>query len=311
MRQYALFHYPEFTSLSPLIHQAFAKQCQLSIQYTQILTSPEDFPAVLQQFRQNEGMGANVTKPLKTIAFQLCHKTTVRAQQAQSVNTLYWEGDKLCGDTTDGEGFIQGLNCYHEINKTHYATRINTHHFFNQNPFVFQQKKVLLLGAGGAAAAILNHIIAQNPHHIYIGNRTIEKGNVLRDRFSQAPITVIEYRDLQEEMTRAIKDSALPAFDWIINATSIRDPKDFILKREQIKGVHFYDLNYSSTHSLSPLAQWARDNGSAYVIDGLKMLIAQAAASFKIWHPDECLNPQDVDVGIKSHLESLGNPSTT
>ena len=57
------------------------------------------------------GKGANVTVPFKEVAFRLADHCTLRAMQAQAVNTLYIEEDgRLVGDNTDGAGLVADLN---------------------------------------------------------------------------------------------------------------------------------------------------------------------------------------------------------
>lgn len=264
--KYALFRYPMAPSLSPQIHESFAKQCHLSIHYTQIAVSPSEFPQALQQFRLEGGQGANVTMPLKEIAYTLCSHTTARARQAKSVNTLYWINDELWGDTTDGAGFIAAMQYYPTL--------------------TFTDKTILLLGAGGVAGAILDPLLQQNPLQLLLANRSLDRAKHLAHRYPNAPITVLPYEALCMNEQH---------FDWIINATPIQQPdQSWPLSAWQMKNGILVELTYAKTGGRTPLAEWALASGASQVIDGLGMLIAQAAESFKIWHPGTSPDPKSV-----------------
>jgi shikimate dehydrogenase len=101
------------------------------VDYRAIEASPEQFPAALEAFAADGGVGANVTLPHKEAAFALCTTTTSRAQRAGAVNTLLRKGERWHGDNTDGIGLVRDLTGRHGLD--------------------LRGRRVLLLGAGGAA----------------------------------------------------------------------------------------------------------------------------------------------------------------
>mgnify|MGYP003492815404 CR=1 FL=1 len=132
--QYAVFGQPVAHSLSPRIHNAFARQLGIALEYRPIETSAEGFAAALKKFADLGGAGANVTLPLKQVAAKACASLSDRARRADSVNTLSRSGDGWHGDSTDGVGLIRDITSRHRL-------------------FV-RGRRTLLLGAGGAARAV-------------------------------------------------------------------------------------------------------------------------------------------------------------
>src|SRR3546814_3871253 len=87
-RQFAIFGHPVAHSLSPRIHQAFARQQGLSIEYRAVDVAPAALSAALDAFAAAGGVGATITLPHKEAAFALCAARSDRAARAGSVNTL-------------------------------------------------------------------------------------------------------------------------------------------------------------------------------------------------------------------------------
>ncbi len=127
-----------------------------------------------------------------------------------------------------------------------------------------KNKRILILGAGGAVRGILAPLIDAQPALLAISNRTLEKASRLCYEFSVPVCT-----DLSQ--------TSLP-FDLIINATT---PEFSSILPSSILTTNTicYDLSYSQTSFLS----WAKKQG-CYAVDGLGMLVEQAAEAFLIWH---------------------------
>ena len=97
-------------SRSPAIHQSFAKQCGISLDYQKILATPEDFETRVRRFFEQGGIGLNITLPFKETAHALCDQLSDVAAACGSVNTLSMtQQGQLLGDTTDGAGLINDL----------------------------------------------------------------------------------------------------------------------------------------------------------------------------------------------------------
>lgn len=245
MIRLAVFGNPISHSLSPQLHQEFARQCNMKLDYQKICVPLHQFKNTVDDFRAAGGLGANVTAPFKMQAFDYADELTDRAHHAGSVNTFIFKNNHCIGDNTDGIGLIRDLK--------HHAITL-------------QNKTILILGAGGAARAILQNIIQEKPHKIIIYNRTTQHAEKIIDFFQRDfPITIFSGE----------KNS-----DVVINATAIRSQQDFSLDLT-LKNTMCYDMNYGEHHSA--FYQYAISRGATQIKDGLGMLIEQGAESFFQW----------------------------
>ncbi len=252
MDRYAVFGNPVAHSKSPFIHTLFARQTQQSLTYERIEAPLDRFEAAIADFFANQGKGCNVTVPFKEEAFQLAQQLSPRAKLAGAVNTLKMTDDGvLLGDNTDGAGLVQDLKFH--------GTQL-------------QGSRILLLGAGGAARGAIGPLLDENPQTLIIANRTAEKAVRLADLFSSCgPIGAMSFDDLQGP------------FDLIINSTSasLSGTIPAIPAHLVHPQVAVYDMMYGQGDTA--FNAWARDLGAQKVMDGLGMLVAQAAESFAIW----------------------------
>jgi shikimate dehydrogenase len=250
----ALFGRPVKTSLSPVIHRSFADQFKLAIDYQLIETGAGDFPAALEAFRLAGGTGCNITLPLKQDAWRLAAQATQEVALAQAANTLvYQHGSGWYAHTTDGAGLVADLCENHGVE--------------------LFARRVLILGAGGATAGILGRLLDHKPEHVMLVNRNLERARVLAARFgSSSRMSVSSWSDLPRQ----------GAFDLVINATSLGHGGEAppLSAASFATGGLCYDLNYFKA-SL-PLKKRCEEMGQAY-LDGLGMLVEQAAKSFYIW----------------------------
>jgi shikimate dehydrogenase len=250
----ALFGQPVKTSLSPAIHKLFAEQFDLQISYQLIETGAETFPGELEKFRLSGGVGCNVTLPLKRDAWRLASVASDEVRLAEAANTLSYQASTgWIANTTDGVGLITDLTVNQGLD--------------------LKGMRVLVLGAGGATASVLGSLLAQNPVHITLVNRNLERANALVKRFgSNQNLSVISWDEL----------ASYSGFDLVINSTSLghQGKAPALFSALFAPGAACYDLNYYKA-SL-PLKQLCSNIGQKY-IDGLGMLVEQAAASFYIW----------------------------
>ena len=158
----AIFGNPISHSLSPQLHRTFAQQFNMVIDYEKILTPVDQFKKTVDDFRARGGLGANITIPFKTQAFDYADQLTDRAKSAGAVNTFIFKNNICIGDNTDGVGLIND---------------------FKNKLITMQDKKILLIGAGGAARGILSEIIRENPQKINIYNRTMGKTRQLAEQY--------------------------------------------------------------------------------------------------------------------------------
>lgn len=254
--QYAVVGNPVSHSLSPQIHQAFARQTQISLSYEAIELPQDDFVNGLRDLQQQGYKGLNVTVPFKQQAWQLCDKRSPRAEDAGAVNTLiFLPDDSIAGDNTDGVGLTRDL--------------VNNHRS------LIKRRKVLVLGAGGAVRGVLASLLALSPENLTVANRTLQKAEKLAEDFqSIGEITTCAYDELGNEK-----------FDLIINGTSAGLSREVPPVPDTVLGVNStcYDMMYNTSQNTA-FVEWAISRGASRSIDGLGMLVEQAAESFYIWH---------------------------
>lgn len=254
-KKYALFGHPVAHSLSPRIHAYFAKQAGIAAQYEAIDATPAGLVGALVTFAANGGAGANLTLPHKQVALGLCASVSERGRRAGAVNTLVRDGDGWHGDNTDGVGLVRDLT--------------------ERQALDLRERRTLVLGAGGAAHGVAPALLDAGIGDLFIVNRTPERADALVDALGQPGRVHSRYwKDL----------ATLGAFDFIINATSAGRGDGFMSVPFGIATPRTLavDLGYGEA-AISFLA-WARSAGCAQAIDGLGMLVDQAAESFELWH---------------------------
>lgn len=255
MNRYAVFGQPVSHSLSPRIHAAFAKQSGIALEYTAIECAPEDFDATVAGFAARGGQGANVTLPHKQAAAGLCTTLSARARRAGAVNTLARRGDDWYGDNTDGAGLVRDLTGRHGLD--------------------LRARRTLLIGAGGAARGVAPSLLDAGIGDLYIVNRDPRKADALADLLGEPGRVHPRYfADLGN----------LGNFELIINATSAARgdgmptlPMTLVDSRTAC-----VDLSYGD--AAIPFLAWARAAHALHTVDGLGMLVEQAAESFALWH---------------------------
>ncbi|BAP42387.1 shikimate dehydrogenase [Pseudomonas sp. LJDD11] len=253
MDHYVVFGNPIGHSKSPLIHRLFAEQTGQQLDYNTALAPLDGFADYARDFFAT-GRGGNVTVPFKEQAFALADQLTERARRAGAVNTLARQADgTLLGDNTDGAGLVRDLtvNC----------------------GLALRGKRILLLGAGGAVRGVLEPLLAEQPEVLVIANRTVEKAEQLAREFADlGPLSASGFDWLEEPV------------DVIINATSASLSGELppIAPSLIEPGVTFcYDMMYGKEPTA--FCRWASEHGAVRVVDGLGMLVEQAAEAFVLW----------------------------
>lgn len=253
--RFAVIGHPVAHSLSPRIHAAFGRQTGIALEYTAIDAPPERFDAALAEFAAEGGVGANITLPHKVRAAQICTALTDAAQRSGAVNTLIRTASGWHGDNTDGLGLVRDLTERHGLD--------------------LRARRTLLLGAGGAAHGVAPALLDAGISDLFIVNRTPEKADALADALARPGRVHPRYWDDLR---------TLGNFDLVVNATSAARtaslpnlPIGLIAPRAAA-----VDLSYGEV--AVPFLAWARSAGAHDCVDGLGMLVEQAAESFKRWH---------------------------
>jgi shikimate dehydrogenase len=251
---YAVMGNPISHSRSPQIHAAFAAQTGQRIRYTAIQVDPGGFEQAVGNFFANGGKGLNVTVPFKREAWELAGELGSEAKQAGAVNTLLMNADGvLMGRNTDGVGLVRDI--------------------LQNHGGAIRGRKVLLVGAGGAARGVLQPLLAQQPAQLVIANRTASRAHELAADFGQSGnVTGASFEELAGQH-----------FDLIINATAASLQGEMPPLPDDIcsDDCWCYDMMYGA--GPTPFMQWSEQHGAQKSLDGLGMLVEQAAESFLLW----------------------------
>lgn len=251
--RYAVMGNPVAHSQSPRIHAWFAEQTGQDIDYTAIAVPIDGFSAAVDAFRAAGGKGLNITVPFKPEAWHYASRHSDRAVRAEAVNTLCFEGEQAYGDNTDGPGLIRDLSVNQDYDPA--------------------GRRLLLIGAGGAARGVVAPLLQTRPAALVIANRTAAKAVELAERFSDlGPVSGCGLHELTGQ-----------SFDLLINATAASlDRQVPDLPPEVIHtGSWCYDMMYGAQPT--PFMRWAEAHKAVRTLDGLGMLVEQAAESFALW----------------------------
>jgi shikimate dehydrogenase len=253
---YAVIGNPIAQSKSPLIHKAFAAQTGQDMDYVAILGEPGRFAEQVDSWREKGLRGLNITAPFKLDAFAFANAPSPDAQAAGAVNCLTFDGARARGDNFDGVGLVRDI-----------VANLDT---------AIRGRRILLLGTGGATRGALGPILAQEPARLVVAYRSIEAASSLAALFPQAP--ALEFKHYE-----ALAPSADSGFDLILNATSASlfgaapPVPPFAFSANSLA----YDLTYGK--GLTPFLVLAREAGARRMVDGVGMLVEQAAEAFALW----------------------------
>ena len=251
MDQYAVMGNPVAHSKSPRIHTLFAEQTNQQLNYQAILVQQDGFKQAVADFSQQGGKGLNITVPFKEDAWALASTRSECAERAGAVNTLILNADgQHHGENTDGTGLVRDL--------------------LQNHASALKDKRLLLLGAGGAARGVIEPLLNEKPSLLVIANRTAARAVELARLFC----------DLGHTEGCGLNDVAGQTFDLIINATAaslagqVPELPESVITTDS----RCYDMMYADKPTA--FMDWARQLGAARCMDGLGMLVEQAAESF-------------------------------
>lgn len=254
INRYTVIGQPIAHSLSPIVHHLFGELTQRKIKYTRTEATPETFGQTVSELRASGAKGCNVTAPFKELAVTVCDRLSPGSSHAGSVNTIHMTRDgSLAGHNTDGAGLVADI----VVNKRH----------------AIKDKMVLILGAGGAARGVIAPLLKADPAGLHIANRTAQKAESLAARFGNlGNVDASGYETLAD----------LGQFDLIVNATSSSLAGSMPELPDTIAALRAlaYDMTYAAGDTAFML--WAKER-NIDAVNGLGMLVEQAAESFLIW----------------------------
>lgn len=240
-------------SLSPAIHNAAFSELGLDWVYLALPVAAQNGAAVVDAMRTFGIDGLSVTMPHKAAVADAADDLTEAAKTLGVANCLFWQGDRIVADSTDGDGFVSSFSA-------DFGRPIDG-------------LRVLVVGAGGAARSIIEAVGRAGASQIVVANRSPEKA--------------AEAARLAQKASAGIADTAtVSAMDVIINATAVGmddgpDPDGYPVPIEAIRsGQRVIDIVYKPRRT--PLLIAAEANG-AEIADGVGMLVHQAALAFQRW----------------------------
>lgn len=257
-------------SLSPRLHRYWLSKYNINGEYKAFHVTSAELPSFIKSLSEKSIAGINVTVPHKEDVLKLVDIIDERARKIGAVNTVYYEGGKMIGSNTDGIGFLTHLK---QTTKNWKA----------------KNGPVAIIGAGGAARAALVSLLDDGVPEIRLTNRTKERAENLVKEIDDKRIRIIDW-DARED---ALDNAALAVNVTTLGMTGQR-PLELSLNNLP-KSASVYDIVYSPLET--ELLKNARNRGNE-TIDGLGMLLHQAAPGFQKWFG---VYPE-VDQGLKDHI---------
>ncbi|MCX5513857.1 shikimate dehydrogenase [Kaistia algarum] len=246
--------WPVRHSRSPLIHRHWLGRYGIAGDYIPHAVPPEKIAGFLRAFPASGFVGGNVTVPHKEIAFASVDRTDAVAEALGAVNTIFFEDGKLVGANTDAPGFLANLDQ-------------------SASDFGGRGGPAIVLGAGGGARAVIWSLRERGFAPIHVVNRTRARAEALAERFGAA-VRAAGWEDLP---------ALLPSASILVNTTSLgmegEPPLEIDLEPAPDE-LLVTDIVYVPL--VTPLLAKARQRGLA-TVDGLGMLLHQAAPGFERW----------------------------
>lgn len=245
-------------SLSPVLHTAAFAHCGIAGQYALWPTTASALPERVATLRQPDVLGANVTLPHKIAVLPLLDRVDPQVEVIGAVNTIVREADgSLTGANTDLPAFLAALR--------------------EDGGYAPQGQTAVILGASGAARATAMALVGAGVASLMVVNRTLERaeallGDVLAAADGDPQLLACTPATLDHDMLRAAT--------LIVNATSLGWRAEETPLAAQYLSAHalVFDMVYRRTQLLRD----AEARG-ARTVDGLGMLVRQAALAFERW----------------------------
>ena len=246
-------------SISPFIHNSAFEATNTNGVYLAWEVDATELAETVANIRRYQMYGINLSMPYKEQVIPYLDQLSEEACLIGAVNTVVNREGTLIGYNTDGKGFFKSLPS-----------------------FKISRKRLVLLGAGGAAKAILAQAILDGVSQIsvFVRSSSMEKTRPYLEKIQNATgfrvdlFALEDVQDLQDSITQA---------DLLVNATSVGMdgssqpiPTSIVLPEKLLVA----DVIYQPFET--PFLKWARKQGNQS-INGLGMLLYQAAEAFQLW----------------------------
>ncbi len=264
-------------TVSPIIHNTAFQALGLNYYYLAFKVKKDMLKKAIEGIRALNVKGLNVTIPHKIEVLKYLDEVDEVAEKIGAVNTILNDNGILKGYNTDGEGALMAIK---------------------KRGFDLKDRVVVIVGAGGAAKAIAYYIALEKPNKITILNRTPENAAKLAKSLRRETKVYCEAKILD---TIQLEETLMDA-DLLINCTPLgmypNIEKTPVPKNCLRKNMVIMDIVYNPLQTR--LLKDATEVGCK-TINGLDMLVNQAALSFKIWTGVEA----PLEVMRKAALEVL------
>ena len=246
-------------SISPFIHNSAFEATNTNGVYLAWEVDEAELAETVANIRRYQMYGINLSMPYKEQVIPYLDQLSEEACLIGAVNTVVNREGTLIGYNTDGKGFFKSLPS-----------------------FKISRKRLVLLGAGGAAKAILAQAILDGVSQIsvFVRSSSMEKTRPYLEKIQNATgfrvdlFSLEDVQDLQDSITQA---------DLLVNATSVGMdafsqpiPTSIVLPEKLMVA----DVIYQPFET--PFLKWAKNQGNQS-INGLGMLLYQAAEAFELW----------------------------
>lgn len=249
-------------SISPFIHNLAFENTGINGVYLAWEIAEEDLAVTMENVKRYDMFGLNISMPYKQAVIPYLDQLTKSAQLIGAVNTIIPREGQLIGHNTDGIGFFKSLD--------------------KLAGFQVQGKVMTVLGGGGAATAIIAQAALDGAAKIFVFSRSqsIERHTATAQKISketQVPIEVLPLEDsslLQEKIFQS---------RLLVNGTSVgMDGKSLVVDEETILPQNLLVVDVIYQPFETPFLNFAKQQG-AKTVNGLGMLLFQAAEAFQIW----------------------------
>lgn len=240
-------------SRSPAIHNAAFRALDLDWTYVAFEVAEGAVPAALAGVRALGIDGLSVTMPHKEAVADAVDACSADAEALRAVNCVVRDGARLVGHNTDGPGFLAGLRAAAGLEPA--------------------GARCVVLGAGGAARAVIRSLATGGAAEVVVVNRTADRARAAAAL--AGPVGRVGHVD------------AIASADLLVNATSVgmgaaegADAPSPVDPGHLRPGLVVADLVMHPV--VTPLLRAAAAAG-AVPVDGLGMLVHQAAIAFELW----------------------------
>ena len=259
-------------SISPFIHNSAFEATHTNGVYLAWEVEATDLAETVANIRRYQMYGINLSMPYKEQVIPYLDQLSEEARLIGAVNTVVNQEGTLIGYNTDGKGFFKSLPS-----------------------FKISGEKMVLLGAGGAAKAILAQAILDGVSQVsvFVRSASMEKTRPYLEKLQHETGFRVELFALED--SQELQDNITQA-DLLVNATSVGMdgksapvPSNLFLPKDLLVA----DVIYQPFET--PFLKWARNQGNQS-INGLGMLLYQAAEAFELWTGKEMPTDQIWDL---------------